>query len=178
MTIPDLEPIAIELNGEQWLHPYINTWFKPETDEDVGNVGLDEDTYVFKFESNTLGVLRMIVKSSYLNDGFNRFFEDDEWETKDKNAVFKLPYNDMESVFSSLYICLIEDTWCPRANVDFKISNSKDYAKFRTLYPSEQFCFTEFGEKVGEFLNAQDISSHMTPDCGMWIEGGQWGYDS
>ena len=176
-NIPDIEPIAMELNGEQWLHPFIHTWFKPCTDSNEGNVGLDEDTYVFLFETET-EYLKLMVKSNYITEGFRKFFAEDDWEEKDKNACFKEPYMNMQDVFEMLYICLIEDTWCPRANVDFEIKNSKDYAKFKEQYPSEQFCFTEFGEKVSKMLS-QKFKSSMTPDCGMWIDDdGQWGYDS
>ena len=164
--LPDVEPIAIELNGEQWLHPYIDTWFKPNTGED-GNEGLDEDTYVFIYRTDT-DFMRIMIKSDYVTEGFNKFYNDD-YESLDKNACFRPPYMDMSLVFEMLYICLIEDTWSPRPNIDFKIKTSRDYAKFKQLYPSEQFCFTEFGEKVGAVLNDPTLKSHMTPDCGMCL---------
>lgn len=88
--------------------------------------------------------------------------------------MFNPPYIDTELVYSFIQLTLIEDIWAPEPPNPNAIEFSKDYEQWRNDYPTEQFCFTDFGKKVNKFLQSEASVDFFSLDCGLTTDGMKW----
>jgi len=175
-VIPDVEPVAMSIGSEYWIHPYMKSWWVENWYE-----GMDNDVHLFTIENSRGNVLLVMFKSTYADGTYKRYFNDTESDDSfNKHAIYEPPYLNCNAMYDTLKVIITEDVWHHRPNVEFEIKNSRDYAKFLEMYPSEQCCFTEFGEQVSEFFADDEIKWSFTSDCGLWLDEDNktWGYDT
>ena len=165
----DIEPLIIEYSkGNKWVHPYIKEWYTPES-------GSEHDTDVFRvyFKNKKDEKMYVYFKSNYLTQKTNEYFAQEDWEDIPKQGIFNPPYIDTTLVYDCLQMTLVEDMWTPLPPKG-AIKNSKEYAKWREQYPSEQFCFTKDGLQVSKFLNLDAKVDFFSLDCGLTTDGTEW----
>ncbi len=169
----DIEPMIIEIGENvQWTHPYIDTWFNPEDEYDC-------DIYHIEYTNESGENLTMYFKSKYIDSKIEEFFMDTESESLGKQDMFSDTYVNLSEVFSSIETTLLDDcfgvTPGPQISDDYVDTTDEEFYK---KYPREQFCFSEIGEKVGEFFDSDTEITLFTPDCGLTTDGTLWWCDS
>ena len=177
----DVEPMIIEVAGEKWIHPFIETWFKPE-DSGVPP-GHDCGVYHLEFTNSQNETLVVYFKSEYLDRKCDEFFDRDEsfWMNA-KNDLFKSPFIDCDLLYEHATMTLLEDCYAPMPAPGTVISEIKNVGRYHSWLDSGlesgQFCFSDFGQLVGDFFDEDTRVTFFTPDCGMTTgEGDEWGID-
>lgn len=169
----DVTPLIMYLGSEKWVHPYIKDWYNPTTES-----GHDVDVYRMYLKNTDNENLYVYFKSNYIDEAINRYDFNDV--TKQKQELFADPYINCQEVYMSLYVTLIEDCWTltPPAPRSFK--TSKEFCSWIESIRPEQFCFTEFGEKVSDFLQKDHVVNFFSLDCGLVCDetGTEWDCDS
>jgi hypothetical protein len=169
----DIEPLLITLENDEWVHPYIEKWYHPDADSKY-----DDDMFRVYLTNSKKQRLYVYFKSEYLENKVNKWMEQDDCWNRDKQELFNPPYIDTNLVYSFIQLTLQEDIWSPAPPRLDAIESSKDYEQWRTEYPTEQFCFTEFGKKVNKFLQSDAIVDFFSLDCGLTTDGEKWYCDS
>ena len=187
----DIEPLYIMYGEEKWIHPFIHTWFEPNTLTEEERVeyglkpdevyyGYDDDVYRMYLENDKGDTIYVVFKSDYIGRKYSEWsstvnFDDDEENWPEKTSLFEPPYINSRQVFDSLCIGLIEDVWTPMPkitdidNIDVSnIGNGK----------IEQFCFTEFGKKISKMFAKECKCTFFSLDCGLTTDGKDWWFDS
>jgi hypothetical protein len=146
------EPVLIYLDNEQWTHPNI---------EDIlgfsesFNEGLWNQTDVFKLDlvntdNKYMTVIAVSEDLKQFWDHYTNILDEDlnnKSEVNEKTHDLSMLLSEVLAI--ALDVILIEDVWSPGG---------------------EQFCFTEFGEKVSDFLLRGYKFSH-TPDVAVSKDG-------
>jgi len=192
----DVEPLLIfyyvENEKFQWVHPFINDYFKPSTlseeeckEYDIKynpeEIGYDDNVYRMYLENPEGQTVYVVFKSNYVNQRLEKFNEiyDLEEGLNHKADLFSEEFIDGQEVFESLCTSLFDDVWIPGPIPKEPIKNSRDYAAYRNSFESEQFCFSEFGEKLSEIFKGGVKCNFFSLDCGLTHDGkGDWWFDS
>jgi len=174
----DINPLIMDYNGEHWEHPYIETFFNPNYDEDEYNSGYDDSVYRIYWQNKENEHLFICFKSFYLDEKCDKYFSSGDIDDLQKQDVFKYPYINVPEVYTALHLTLTEDSWSPRPIPNNDIKNSRQYAKYAEQYPSEQFLFSKFGELINNKFSEYKID-FFSLDCAMYKgEDGVYGWDS
>lgn len=144
MDFADVEPLIIKFGDQVWRHPFIESWFEPneetEKDYDLTFMELGDDR-----ES-----IEIFFKSDYITRKIQSWSEAEA----DGSELFNKPYIDLDNIVFSFEILFLEDVWVPtRLHRDGPI-NSREWAKMRE--GSEQFRFTDLGEKIADFYKSSN----------------------
>ena len=151
MEFADIEPLIIQYNGKEWIHPDIESYYA----KDEG--GYDNDMYRVYYKSGK-SVLRIFFKSDYITTKMNNYFASEDRETKPKQTLFEEPYIDVKLVHDCMLVTLVEDVWSPGG---------------------EQFAFTKFGHRVGKFMMRKSTKmDFFSLDCALTTDGIDWWCDS
>ena len=176
----DIEPLIIDYGDMgKWIHPFIKNWYQPHEDSEY-----DEDVYRMYITNDQGHTIRVFFKSDYLNERQAAWaatgdFEGDEEQWPDPGTLFKSPFISTDSVLTSLCLTLTEDTWIPAPPMlEAPIKSSRAYVEYRMSFESEQFCFSEFGEKIGEFFEHDVSLDFFSLDCALTTDGNEWWCDS
>jgi hypothetical protein len=168
----DVEPMLIELENAKWVHPFIADWYCPD------DFGYDSNIYRVYFKNNEDKTCRVYFKSTYLNDKNAAFFAQKDWEDKNLQNIFKHPYIDPDEVYIAIKLTLLEDFWGPTPHKEpFKELNN-DAVKWFKENPSNQFCFSKFGNKINKFFKNDANVNLFSLDCGLTTDGKEWWCDS
>jgi hypothetical protein len=165
---PDIEPLLIMVDDAAWTNPFVNTWHNP------GKDGVwDTLCYFIRYNNSAESELAILFKSNYLTNKKIKYFEDNLLTKKGRKPgvdIFDPPYIDVDFVLKSLESTILDDVWCPTAHQDPK------YNIIRKLYPTEQFCRTDFGLMVGEFFQHDYDMEYFTLFASLGYEDGLWGF--
>ena len=146
LSFLDVTPIQIDLNGHDaptWTHPELDEIF--ELDEENCNAG-EWDSNVHRMWIDAEGVkgfLHVVFKAPALTLIEERLgLYSCEKESEDE----RLSQGLYQYIFENVLIALTEDTWSPGG---------------------EQFCFTDFGQKINTFLSNKQLTYRISPDIAM-----------
>lgn len=168
-TYYHIEPLCISTDFGEWQHPYVKEHYTPKDGETH-----DLDVLRARFETLAGKGFTVYFKSAQIMDlicqGLEQGLEDckKSW----------LSLIDVQAVVDCLLIHFVEDTWSPAPpHQGFK--NSKQYAEFMSQHHTEQFIFTEFGERLYDEYLTKDLNLvFFSPDCGMVVTDGEAAFDS
>ena len=167
----DITPLIMDYDNNHWEHPFIDTYFQPDESN------YDTNVYRIYLKNKNNEQLYICFKSNYLDEKVKTYFKDTPLEDT-SNDIFKSPYINVDYIYEMVDLTLNEDVFILSPNVEFNISNSKDYATFRTMYPSEQFIFTDFGKLITEKFKNYEVN-FFSLDCGMCKnDNGTYSWDS
>ena len=78
-------------------------------------------------------------------------------------------------MYEYVELTLLEDVYSPSPpRNDVIIKTSREYEAWREKYPTEQFCFTNFGKKVSDFFKNNAKVDFFSLDCGLTTDGTDW----
>jgi hypothetical protein len=168
----DVEPMIITLYNEKWYNPFIKEWFLPNIypEMEKDDFGYDDDVYRIYLTNDNGDNMGVYFKSEYINKKLSEWVKSGNYESDNEDdwpntKTLFTQYVNTQEVFDSICLTLLEDVWCP---------SNQTFTKFE-----EQFCFTEFGEKVSNFFNIGNVKMDMfSLDCGMTTDGKDWWCDS
>jgi hypothetical protein len=154
------EPIIIMFKDQNWTHPNIQTIVDELKDDDQINESCQMWTgpwvriYLEQEGKTVYTVCAFHDKEAYeehVKQCYKKFNEGTYTEERSKEIL--------DEILGFLYIQLVEDVWLPGA---------------------EQFCFSEFAEKLYEYFDfAKPFSfSLISPDVGVHDEGKYWAWST
>lgn len=138
----DITPVCLQFTSDfdnPWIHPNIKELYTP--DPNMAPFEHDTDVWRIYYKNSRNETLYVYFKSQRMDEISEKFDMG-----LPKQDFWKPPYIDAKLAVSYLKLVLLEDIWMPGG---------------------EQFCFTEFGQKVSNFFSYDPEITLFTPDCGM-----------